>query len=145
MLIFISGLDDIFKTDCLKHKILLKYLLIGTGGFLGSVLRYWTSVNAYKIFGEKFPYGTFVVNALGCLLIGFIAEISENRFLVSPEIRIFLMIGFLGGYTTFSTFGYETFVLLQDKDYLTAFANIFLSVIVCLASVWIGTIIAKLF
>jgi len=124
---------------------LLKYLLIGTGGFLGSVLRYWTSVNAYKVFGEKFPYGTFVVNALGCLLIGFIAEISENRFLVSPEIRIFLMIGFLGGYTTFSTFGYETFVLLQDKDYLTAFANIFLSVIVCLASVWIGTIIAKLF
>jgi fluoride exporter len=120
-------------------------LLIGTGGFLGSVLRYWTSVNAYKVFGEKFPYGTFVVNALGCLLIGFIAEISENRFLVSPEIRIFLMIGFLGGYTTFSTFGYETFVLLQDKDYLTAFANIFLSVIVCLASVWIGTIIAKLF
>lgn len=124
---------------------MLKYLLIGTGGFFGSVLRYWTSVNAYKIFGEKFPYGTFVVNALGCLLIGFIAEISENRFLVSPEIRIFLMIGFLGGYTTFSTFGYETFVLLQDKDYLTAFANIFLSVIVCLASVWIGTIIAKLF
>jgi len=124
---------------------LLKYLLIGTGGFLGSVLRYWTSVNAYKVFGEKFPYGTFIVNALGCLLIGFIAEISENRFLVSPEIRIFLMIGFLGGYTTFSTFGYETFVLLQDKDYLTAFANIFLSVIVCLASVWIGTIIAKLF
>lgn len=124
---------------------MLKYLLIGTGGFLGSVLRYWTSVNAYKVFGEKFPYGTFVVNALGCLLIGFIAEISENRFLVSPEIRIFLMIGFLGGYTTFSTFGYETFVLLQDKDYLTAFANIFLSVIVCLASVWIGTIIAKLF
>ena len=124
---------------------MLKYLLIGTGGFLGSVLRYWTSVNAYKVFGEKFPYGTFVVNALGCLLIGFIAEISENRFLVSPEIRIFLMIGFIGGYTTFSTFGYETFVLLHDKDYLTAFANIFLSVIVCLASVWIGTIIAKLF
>lgn len=124
---------------------MFKYLLIGTDGFLGSILRYWTSVNAYKILGEKFPYGTFVVNALGCLLIGFIAEISENRFLVSPEIRIFLMIGFLGDYTTFSTFGYETFVLLQDKDYLTAFSNIFLSVIVCLAFVWIGTIIAKLF
>ena len=124
---------------------MLKYLLIGTGGFLGSVLRYWTSVNAYKIFGEEFPYGTFVVNTLGCLLMGFIAEISENRFLVSPEIRIFLMIGFLGGYTTFSTFGYETFVLLQDKDYLTAFLNILLSVVICLASVWIGTLIAKLF
>ena len=124
---------------------MLKYLLIGTGGFLGSVLRYWTSVNAYKIFGEKFPYGTFVVNVLGCLLIGFISEISENRFLISPEIRIFLMIGFLGGYTTFSTFGYETFMLVQDKDYVTAVANIFLSVIVCLASVWIGTLIAKLF
>lgn len=124
---------------------MLKYVLIGAGGFLGSVLRYWTSVNIYKIFGEKFPYGTFAVNVLGCLLIGFIAEISENRFLISPEVRIFLLIGFLGGYTTFSTFGYETFVLLQDKDYLTAFTNIFLSVIVCLASVWIGTIIAKLF
>ena len=124
---------------------MLKYFLIGTGGFLGSVLRYWTSVHTYKIFGEKFPYGTFVVNVLGCLLIGFIAELSENRFLISPELRIFLMIGFLGGYTTFSTFGYETFMLIQDKDYLTAFANIFFSVIVCLASVWIGTLIAKLF
>lgn len=108
-------------------------------------MRYWTSVNAYKIFGENFPYGTFVVNVLGCLLIGFIAEISENRFLVSPEIRIFLMIGFIGGFTTFSTFGYETFVLLQSKDYLTAFTNIFFSVIVCIASVWIGTQLAKLF
>ena len=124
---------------------MVKYLLIGAGGFLGSVLRYWTSVNAFKIFGEKFPYGTFVVNVLGCLLIGFIAEISENRFLISSEIRTFLMIGFLGGYTTFSTFGYETFTLFQDKDYFTAFTNIFLSVLVCLASVWIGSIIAKLF
>jgi CrcB protein len=124
---------------------LLKYILIGTGGFLGSILRYWTSLHVYKILGEKFPYGTFAVNVIGCLLIGFIAEISENRFLISPELRIFLMIGFLGGYTTFSTFGYETFVLMQDKDYVTAFANIFFSVIVCLASVWVGTLIAKLF
>ncbi len=124
---------------------MIKYLLIGAGGFLGSVLRYWTSVNSYRVFGEKFPYGTFVVNVVGCLLIGFIAEISENRFLISPEIRTFLMIGFLGGYTTFSTFGYETFVLLQDKDYITAAFNILLSVVVCLASVWIGSIIAKLF
>ncbi len=124
---------------------MFKYLLIGSGGFIGSVLRYWTSLNTYKIFGEKFPFGTLAVNIIGCLLIGFIAEISENRFLISSEVRTFLMIGFLGGYTTFSTFGYETFVLFQDKDYITALANIFLSVIVCLASVWIGTIIAKLF
>ena len=115
---------------------MLKYILIGTGGFIGSVLRYWTSVNAYKIFGEKFPYGTFIVNVIGCLLIGFIAEISENRFLITPEVRTFLMIGFLGGYTTFSTFGYETFLLLQDKDYITAFSNILFSVILCIASVW---------
>ena len=124
---------------------MLKYLLIGTGGFIGSVLRYWTSVNAYRVFGEKFPYGTFTVNVIGCLLIGFIAEVSENRFPISPEIRTFLMIGFLGGYTTFSTFGYETFMLIQDKDYVTAFLNVLLSVVVCLASVWIGTLIAKLF
>ena len=124
---------------------MLKYLLIGTGGFIGSVLRYWTSVNAYKVFGEKFPYGTFAVNVIGCLLIGFIAEVSENRFLISPEIRTFLMIGFLGGYTTFSTFGYETFMLIQDKDYVTAFLNVLLSIVVCLTSIWIGTLIAKLF
>ncbi|NWF89527.1 MAG: fluoride efflux transporter CrcB [Ignavibacteriaceae bacterium] len=124
---------------------MIKYLLIGTGGFIGSVLRYWTSVNAYKIFGEKFPYGTFAVNVIGCLLIGFIAEISENRFLISSEVRTFLMIGFLGGYTTFSTFGYETFTLLQDKDYLTAGLNILLSVVVCLFAVWLGTLLAKLF
>ena len=124
---------------------MIKYLLIGTGGFIGSVLRYWTSVNAYKILGEKFPYGTFAVNVIGCLLIGFIAEISENRFLISSEVRTFLMIGFLGGYTTFSTFGYETFTLLQDKDYLTAGLNILLSVVVCLFAVWLGTLLAKLF
>lgn len=124
---------------------MLKYLLIGTGGFIGSILRYWTSVNAYKILGEKFPYGTFIVNALGCLLIGFIAEISENRFLISSEVRTFLMIGFLGGYTTFSTFGYETFTLLQDKDYTTAIINILLSVVVCITAVWIGALIAKFF
>ena len=124
---------------------MLKYLLIGTGGFIGSILRYWTSVNAYKILGEKFPYGTFIVNALGCLLIGFIAEISENRFLISSEVRTFLMIGFLGGYTTFSTFGYETFTLLQDKDYTTAILNILLSVVVCITAVWIGALIAKFF
>ena len=124
---------------------MLKYLLIGTGGFIGSILRYLTSVNAYKILGEKFPYGTFIVNALGCLLIGFIAEISENRFLISSEVRTFLMIGFLGGYTTFSTFGYETFTLLQDKDYTTAILNILLSVVVCITAVWIGALIAKFF
>lgn len=86
-----------------------------------------------------------MVNVLGCLLIGFIAEISENRFLISSEVRTFLMIGFLGGYTTFSTFGYETFTLLQDKDYITALLNIFSSVILCIAAVWIGSLIAKLF
>lgn len=68
---------------------MLKYLLIGSGGFLGSILRYWTSVHAYKIFGEKFPYGTFIVNVLGYLLIGFIAEVSENRFLISSEVEHF--------------------------------------------------------
>ncbi len=124
---------------------MLKYLLIGTGGFIGSILRYWTSVNAYKIFGEKFPYGTLVVNVLGCFLIGFIAELSENRFLISPEVRTFLMIGFLGGYTTFSTFGFETFMLLQAKDYITAFSNILLSVVICILAVWVGTLIARLF
>lgn len=124
---------------------MLKYIFIGTGGFLGSVLRYWTSINAYKIFGEKFPYGTFIVNVVGCLLIGFVAEISENRFLISPEIRSFIMIGFLGGYTTFSTFGYETFMLLQDKDYFTALSNVLLSVILCVTFVWFGTLLAKLF
>jgi CrcB protein len=124
---------------------LLKYIFIGAGGFLGSVLRYWTSINAYKILGEKFPYGTFIVNIVGCLLIGFVAEISENRFLISPEIRSFIMIGFLGGYTTFSTFGYETFMLLQDKDYITAFTNVLLSVVICVTFVWFGTLLAKLF
>lgn len=124
---------------------MLKYLLIGTGGFIGSILRYLTSVNAYKILGEKFPYGTLIVNVLGCMLIGFIAEISENRFLISSEVRTFLMIGFLGGYTTFSTFGYETFTLLQDKDYTTAIINILLSVVVCITAVWIGALIAKFF
>lgn len=85
-----------------------------------------------------FPYGTLLVNLLGCLLIGVVAGYAESRQLFGPEVRMFVLIGVLGGFTTFSTFGYETFAMLRDNDLLRAAANVGAHVILGLALVWLG-------
>lgn len=86
----------------------------------------------------SFPYGTLVVNLLGCFAIGVLAGLAESRQLFGPEVRLFALIGLLGGFTTFSTFGYETFAMIRDTEYLRVTANVGAHVIFGLCLVWLG-------
>lgn len=119
-------------------------MLIFFGAGLGGVLRYGVSNLVYLWLGKLFPYGTLIVNVSGCLLMGFLFEIIFQRFAeMSAELRALLLIGFLGGYTTFSSFSIETLNLFENGNTLAALVNIFLSIIFCLIAVWIGVIGAR--
>lgn len=120
------------------------YLWVAIGGALGSVMRFWMSGAIAARFGETFPVGTLIVNILGSLLIGFAAGLNapDGRWIISPAIRQFLMIGFCGGYTTFSSFSLQTLKLMQDREWLYAGGNILLSVALCLIGVWLGFLLA---
>ena len=118
---------------------LINAAVIGSGGFLGALARYGLSGLVHRqVPLTTFPYGTLLVNLLGCLLIGVVAGYAESRQLFGPEVRMFVLIGVLGGFTTFSTFGYETFAMLRDNDLLRAAANVGAHVILGLALVWLG-------
>jgi len=117
---------------------------VALGGALGSVARYWCSGVVARAMGETFPWGTLIVNVSGSLVIGFIATVSgpDGRFLIPPEARQFMMVGILGGYTTFSSFSLQTLSLARDGEWLLAGANIVGSVVLCLISVWVGHMLA---
>ncbi len=117
--------------------------LIALFGALGCLTRYFLSGWVYDLLGRSFPYGTFAVNIVGAFIIGLIMEFSMRSTLIPANLRIGLTIGFLGGLTTFSTFSYETFRLLEDGEFLIAGANVLLSVAVCLVFTWLGIITAK--
>lgn len=119
-------------------------IIAGLGGFIGSALRYWTSILSYRYFGQEFPYGTLIVNITGCFLIGFLMTVFEERFIVNPNLRIFLTIGILGGFTTFSTFSFETIALLKEGSYLIGFENIIFSLVGCLVATAAGILIGRL-
>ena len=122
-----------------------KTLLVGFGGFLGSIARYLAGGAVHRLVeGSVLPYGTLFVNATGCLAIGFLSALSEARGVLSPETRVFLLIGVLGGYTTFSSFGYETFQLLRGGEMLPALANVLIQVVVGLGAVWAGSAAVRL-
>ena len=106
--------------------------------------RYWLQGLVYAQTGTSFPYGTLVVNVLGCLLIGLLMSSMEERFLVHPQIRVFLTIGILGGFTTFSSFSFETILLFRDGETLNALANAFVSLFLCLVGTWFGIQMGKL-
>jgi CrcB protein len=97
----------------------------------------------YSRTGTEFPYGTMVVNVLGCLVIGLLMISLEERFFAVPSLRLFLTIGILGGFTTFSSFSYETLALVRDGDFLPAFANVGITVMACLSATWVGMQIGK--
>ena len=114
-------------------------LLVGSGGFAGALLRYGLSGLLHRQLPlATFPYGTLAVNAIGCLLIGVLAGLDQSRQILTPELRTFALIGVLGGFTTFSTFGYETFAMAGDGEHLRASLNIGLHVTAALGSVWLG-------
>ncbi len=114
-------------------------LLIGAGGFIGAVLRYF-AVLSLQVFKSKtdLPLGTLLVNVLGCLLIGFLAVLAENGKVITAETRNFLVVGILGAFTTFSTFGYESVTLLKSGANLQFVLNIGLQLTLGLAAVWGG-------
>lgn len=120
----------------------MTYFWIGLGSALGGMGRYWCSGVIARAFGETFPWGTIVVNVSGSLIIGFLATLMspDGRLLVPTDARAFLAIGLLGGYTTFSSFSLQTLNLVRDGEWLWATANIFLSLTLCLAAVWLGYI-----
>jgi fluoride exporter len=114
-------------------------LLVGTGGFIGSVLRYLLSSYVQQLSkGLQFPFGTLAVNVVGCVLVGFLAELADQRNLISDETRGFLIVGILGGFTTFSAFGNETMTLLRSGELWLAGANIVGHILLTLIAVWFG-------
>ncbi len=120
-------------------------ILVFIGGGIGAAGRYWIDGVVQRWTGSFLPYGTFVVNSLGCLVIGILMASLEDRFLINPSLRIFLTIGILGGFTTFSTFSYETIAMLRNAEYIYAALNIFITVLTCLTATYVGTLIGKLF
>ena len=122
---------------------MLKITLVFLGSGLGGVLRYLVTSWTHDLGGGKFPFGTLVVNVVGCLLIGFLVAAFSGRLQIREEFRLALIVGVLGGFTTFSAFGIETFDLLQHRLYLRAGANVLLSVGGGLAGVWAGYGLAR--
>jgi fluoride exporter len=121
------------------NVVLTHAAAVGVGGFIGSLARYGLATFVYRFTEAPWiPYGTLVVNLLGCLLIGMFAGLMEGRQMFAPELRLFVLIGVLGGFTTFSTFGYENFMLLRNAEYLRMGANIAAHVIGGLVLVWLG-------
>jgi len=119
-------------------------LLVGTGGFVGSVARYLVSVWVHGILDSPwFPYGTLVVNATGSFVIGFLAGLVEARELFSLQARLFLFVGILGGYTTFSSFALETFNLARNPQAVWAVMNIAAQLLLGLMAVWLGHVLAR--
>lgn len=120
------------------------YLWIAVGSALGGMARYWCSGIAAKLVGETFPWGTLFVNILGSLIIGFFATLTgpDGRILVGSTTRLFVMVGFCGGYTTFSSLSLQSLNLIHDGEFLYAGLNIAASVVLCLLAVWIGHVLA---
>ena len=122
---------------------MLKYLMVGVGGFAGAIARFWLGSYIGGKMGIRFPYGTFVINISGSFLIGLIMTVLSERMPLSPNWRYLVPIGFIGAYTTFSTFEYETLRSLQDGQFWVASLNVGLSVVLGFAAVWGGMVAGR--
>ncbi len=119
-------------------------LIVGLGGFVGSVGRYALSGWVHRLLPyAAFPWGTLAVNVSGCFLIGLFSGLADSRQLWGPDLRLFVMLGILGGFTTFSSFAYETAALARDADPLRALANVALQVVLGLSAAWLAYAIAR--
>jgi fluoride exporter len=120
-------------------------LIVALGGAIGSVLRYLLSVWTFHHAADwRFPIGTFAVNIIGCLMVGILAGLIVKHHLFSPEVRLFLITGIAGGFTTFSAFGMETFYLLRRDEALIAGGYVISSVVVGLIAIWAGFLLSTM-
>ena len=128
---------------------MIAYLWVAIGGALGSVGRFWLSGLVASRFGETFPWGTLVINVTGSFVIGLIGAVAIPEGRMDPQSRAFatqfLMYGICGGYTTFSSFSWQTLRLLQDREWLYAGGNVILSVTLCMIAVWLGWLLGAAF
>ncbi len=122
----------------------MNYLWVAIGSALGGMARYWCSGFSARLIGEWFPWGTLIVNIVGSFIIGAFAALSatEGPFLIRLEVRIFVMVGLCGGYTTFSSFSLQTYALWREGEWFWAGANSLLSFVLCLLAVWLGHLAA---
>ena len=121
----------------------MKTCWVGLGGFLGANARYWLGGWVAERYGIQFPWGTFVINVSGCFILGFFTTLISERFITAPHWRLLVSIGFVGAYTTFSTFEYETFALAESGALWRALANVICSVLAGFLAVWIGVKLAR--
>lgn len=121
----------------------MQLLYIGFLGGLGCVSRYLVTAWTQHLFGRDFPYGTLLVNVAGSLFLGLLLTLGFRSLPLSQELRLGLSVGFLGGFTTFSAFSYQTWMLLEEGSFWSAGINIFLNVALCLAGVFIGAIVGR--
>ena len=122
---------------------MLKTILIGLAGLVGTLLRYWLSGLVARQYGETFPWGTLTVNIIGCLVTGAVFYLTEERFLISPTIRTVILIGLMGGFTTFSSYGLQTFTLMRDGEFGLATLNVGVSNVLGFLMVWAGYALSK--
>jgi CrcB protein len=128
---------------CQGECVLQKYLYIALGGALGSVARYWVGSTVAGRMGTRFPYGTFVVNITACVIIGFSLAFLDRREGVNVAWRYLIPVGFVGGYSTFSSFEWEAFATMQTGAFLLATLYIGLSIVLGLVGVWCGVALAR--
>jgi CrcB protein len=122
----------------------MKYLMVWFGGGFGSILRFWVGSYIGGKMGTRFPYGTFLINCTASFLIGLIITLLAEKAHWNPNLRYLIPIGFIGGYSTFSTFEYETFRVMQDGELWIALLNVVLSVVIGFFAVWLGAIVGRL-
>ncbi|MBW1649248.1 MAG: fluoride efflux transporter CrcB [Deltaproteobacteria bacterium] len=128
------------------NKLLFEILYIGSGGLIGALARYFSYHLIGKIFNlQRFPYATFIINIIGCFFIGIIAGLLNSLLKSNEIVKAFFILGFLGSYTTFSTFAYETYKLLEAGRIIASFANIFLQALIGIIGVWLGISLTKFF
>jgi fluoride exporter len=126
-----------------KVQTLINYLAVAGGGALGACLRYYLGGSVLSRTAMPFPTATFVINVTGSFIIGFFLTLATERLNINPHLRLAVAVGFVGAYTTFSTFEYETARLVEEKELLYAFLNVVLSFIVGFAAVWAGIFAAR--
>jgi CrcB protein len=119
-------------------------ILVGLGGLVGSLARYWLAGVMQRLNGMDFPVGTLTVNVLGSFVVGVVMVLSLERGLLNADMRLLLAVGLCGGFTTMSTFSYETMALLRDGEMALAFSNLSVTLGLCFLAVWLGGLVGRL-